>query len=142
MSHRTTELMRICFEKVESGGEDAVFFQNVMNAFLEARHESECRARLEEARVWLDKWCPLETKDLDWASGRVAMLQQMVEVKGMAISMTTELAETICSLAENDPRVPLIEAKYWGMSLGDLKKLALTVKALPERKDQRPGDVR
>jgi hypothetical protein len=84
MSDSTTELMRICFEKVELGGEDAVFFQNAMNAFLEAGHESECRARLEEARVWLDKWRPLETKDLDWASGRVAMLQQMVEVKGMA----------------------------------------------------------
>jgi len=38
--------MRICFEKVELGGEDAVFFQNVMNAFLEVDHESECRARL------------------------------------------------------------------------------------------------
>ena len=70
MSDSTTELMRICFEKVELGGEDAVFFQNVINAFLEVGHESECRARLEEARVWLDKWRPLETKDLDWASGR------------------------------------------------------------------------
>ena len=119
-----------------------MFFQNVMNAFLKARHESECRARLEEARVWLDKWRPLETKDLDWASGRVAMLQQMVEVRGMAISMTTEPAETICSLAENDPRVPLIEAKYWGMSLAELKKLGLTVQAVRERTDQRPGDVR
>ena len=134
--------MRICFEKVELGGEDAVFFQNVMNAFLEVDHESECRARLEEARVWLDKWRPLETKDLDWAPGRVAMLQQMVEVKGMAISMAAELAETICGLAENDPRGPLIEAKYWGMPLADLKKLALTVNAVPERKDRRPGDVR
>ena len=64
--------------------------------------------------MWLDKWRPLEMKDLDWASGRVAMLQRMVEVKGMAISMTAELAETICGLAENDPRVPLIEAKYGG----------------------------
>ena len=72
----------------------------------------------------------------------VAMLQQMVEVKGMAISMTAELAETICGLAENDPRVLLIEAKYWGMPLADLKKLALTVNAVPERKDRRPGDVR
>ena len=33
MSDSTTELMRICFEKVELGGEDAVFFQNEMNAF-------------------------------------------------------------------------------------------------------------
>jgi Ca2+-binding EF-hand superfamily protein len=56
MSDRTTELMRLCFEKIDSEGEDAVFFQNVMNALFEARHESECRARLDEALVWFDKW--------------------------------------------------------------------------------------
>jgi hypothetical protein len=43
--------MRLCVEKVDLEGEDAFFFQNVMNALLETRHESECRARLEEARV-------------------------------------------------------------------------------------------
>jgi hypothetical protein len=56
MSDRTAELMRLCFEKIELDGEDAVFFQNVMNALFETRHESECRARLEEARAWFDKW--------------------------------------------------------------------------------------
>ena len=40
------------------------------------------------------------------------MLQQMVEDKGVVIYMTNEMAETICNLAENDPSVPLIEAKY------------------------------
>ena len=81
MSDRTDELMRFCVEKVDLEGEDAVFFQNVLNAVLETRHESECRARLEEARVWFDKWHPLETQDLAWASERVIMLQQMVETK-------------------------------------------------------------
>jgi hypothetical protein len=42
-------------------GEDAVFFQNVMSALLETRHESECQARLEEARLWFDKWRLHET---------------------------------------------------------------------------------
>ena len=51
MSDRTAKLMRLCFEKIELDGEDAVFFQNVMNAPFETRHESECRARLEEAGV-------------------------------------------------------------------------------------------
>jgi len=66
MSDRTAELMRLCFEKIELDGEDAVFFQNVMNAPFETRHESECRARLEEARVWFDKWLSQETQDLAW----------------------------------------------------------------------------
>jgi hypothetical protein len=39
MSGRTTELMGVCFEKVDAGGEDAPFFQNVMDALLEARAE-------------------------------------------------------------------------------------------------------
>jgi hypothetical protein len=55
--------MRLCFEKIELDGQDAVFFQNVMNALFETRHESECRARLEEARVWFDKWRLLETHE-------------------------------------------------------------------------------
>lgn len=46
MSDRTTELMHLCCERVDAEGEDALFFQNVMNALLETRHESECRARL------------------------------------------------------------------------------------------------
>jgi hypothetical protein len=41
MSDRTAELMRLCFEKIELEGEDAVFFQNVMNGPFETRHESE-----------------------------------------------------------------------------------------------------
>lgn len=50
MSDRTTELMRLCFERIDLliGREDAVFFQNVMNALFETRHESGCRARLDE----------------------------------------------------------------------------------------------
>jgi hypothetical protein len=138
LSDKATELMRLCSERVDLEGEDAVFFQNVMNALLETRHESECQAGLEEARVWFDKWRLLETQDLAWASERVATLQQMVEDKGMVIYMTKEMAETICNLAENDPSVPLnlVEAKYSGMSLADLKQIALTVRALPERKDE------
>jgi len=111
-------------------GEDAVFFQNVMSAILETRHESERQARLEEARVWFDKWRLHETQDFAWASERLAMLQQMVEDKGVVIYMTKEMAETICNLAENDPSVPLIEAKYSGMPLANLKKLSLTVRAV------------
>ena len=56
MSDRTAELMRLCFEKVDLPGEDAAFFQNVMNALLEARVESEAQERREEAHVWFDKW--------------------------------------------------------------------------------------
>jgi len=135
LSDKATELMRLCSERVDLEGEDAVFFQNVMNALLETRHESECQARLEEARVWFDKWRLLETQNLAWASERVAMLQQMVKDKGVAIYMTKEMAETICNLAEKDPSVPLIEAKYSGMPLADLKQIALTVRAIPERND-------
>jgi hypothetical protein len=76
-----------------------------------------------------------ETQDLAWASERLAMLQQMVEDKGVVIYMTKEMAETICNLAENDPSGPLIEAKYSGMPLANLKKLALTVRAIPGRND-------
>jgi hypothetical protein len=134
MSDKTTELMRLCCEKVDLEGEDALFFQNVMNALLETRHESECRARLEEARVWFDKWRLLETQDFAWASERVTMLQQMAENKSVVIYMTKEIADAICSLAEDDPSVPLIEAKYGGMSLANLKQIALTitVRAVPE----------
>jgi hypothetical protein len=132
MSDRTTELMRLCCEKVDLEGEDAVFFQNVMNALLESRHESECQARLEEARMWFDKWRLIEIQDFAWASERVAMLQQMVEDKGVVIYMTNEMAETICNLTENDPSVPLIEAKYRGLSLAKLKQIALRVRAMPE----------
>jgi hypothetical protein len=133
MSDRATELMRLCCEKVDLEGEDALFFQNVMNALLETRHEAECRARLEEARVWSDKWHPLETPDFAWACERIARLQQMVENKGVVIYMTKEMAETICDLAETDPSVPLIEARYRGISLANLKQIALTVRAVPER---------
>lgn len=41
MSDRTAELMRLCLEKVDLKGQDAAFFQNVMNALLEARYESD-----------------------------------------------------------------------------------------------------
>jgi len=133
MSDKTTELMRLCCEKVDLEGEDALFFQNVMNALLATRQESECRARLEEARVWFDKWRVLETQDLAWASERVTMLQQMAENKSVVIYMTKEMADAICNLAEDDPSVPLIEAKYRGMSLANLKQIAFTVRAMPER---------
>ena len=135
MSDRATDLMRLCVEKVDLEGEDAFFFQNVMNALLETRHESECRARLEEARVWFDKWCSREMQDLGWASERVSMLQKMVENKGLVIYMTNEMADTICNLGENDPSVPSIEAKYGGISLVNLKQMARTVRAIPGRKD-------
>jgi hypothetical protein len=135
LSDKVTELMRLCSERVDLEGEDAVFFQDVMSAVLETHHESECQARLEEAQVWFDKWRLHETQDLAWASERVAMLQQMVRDKGVVIYMTKEMAETICNLAENDPSVPLIEAKYSGMPLADLKQIALTVRAIPERND-------
>jgi hypothetical protein len=134
MSDRTTERMRLCCEKVDLEGEDAVFFENVMNALLETRHESECQARLEEARMWLNKWKLTEKQDFAWASERVAMLLQMVEDKGVVIYMTNEMAETICSLAENDPSVPLIEAKYRGLSLASLKQIAIRVRARPEKR--------
>ena len=78
MRDSTSELMRLCIEKVELEGEDAVFFQNVMNALLHAETKSECRAQLEEAQVWFDKWRPLETRDLDWASDRLAKLHQSI----------------------------------------------------------------
>ena len=135
MRDSTSELMRLCIEKVELEGEDAVFFQNVMNALLHAEAKSECRAQLEEAQVWFDKWRPLETRDLDWATDRLAKLHQIVEnVEGntVAISMTKEMAQRIYNLAENDPSVPLIEAKYLGMRLADLKQVAL---AAINRKD-------
>jgi hypothetical protein len=49
-------MMRLCFEKIDAGGEDAQFFQGVHDALLEGRHESEMIGRLDEARVWPAKW--------------------------------------------------------------------------------------
>jgi hypothetical protein len=127
MSDRTAELMRLCFEKVDLEGQDAAFFQNVMNALLEARSESEAQGRREEAQVWFDKWRQLETLDLAWASSRLAKLQQLVEnTRGNAVMMaiTKEWAEGICNLADDDARVPLVEAKHRGVSLAHLKEMA------------------
>ena len=56
MSGNTTEMMRLCFEKIDAGRDDAQFFQRVRDALLEARHESEMFGRLAEAPVWLAKW--------------------------------------------------------------------------------------
>ncbi len=81
MSENTTEMMRVCFEKIDAGGEDAQFFQRVHDALLEARHESEMIGRLDEARVWLAKW----REPLEWATGRIEMLQRNVERKGIVI---------------------------------------------------------
>ena len=126
MSDRTAELMRVCFEKVDLKGQDAVFFQNVMSALLEARSESEAQGKRGEAQMWFDKWHPVEPRDIAWASHRLAMLQQHVENNNMcAMRLTKEWAEQICSIADDDPSVPLIEAKYRGMSLTNLKGLPL-----------------
>jgi hypothetical protein len=127
--------MRLCSERVDLEGEDAVLFQNVMSVLLETRQKSERQARLEEARVWFDRCRLHETQDLAWASERLAMLQPMVEDKGVVIYMTKEMAETICNLVENDPSVLLIQVKYSGMPLASLKRLALTVAAIPRRND-------
>jgi hypothetical protein len=131
--------MRLCFEKVDLGAQDAALFQDVMNALLEARSESEAQGRLEEARVWFDKWRPLETLDLAWGSGRVAILEQLVESKNAVVmAMTEEMAQTICNLADDSPSVPLIEAFYYGMSLADLKEIATaSTKARLEREDKK-----
>jgi hypothetical protein len=101
-------------------------------------HESECRGRLEEARIWLDKWHPLETQSLAWASEQVTSLQRTIENKTMAISLKEEMVETICNLAEIDPSVPSIEAQYGRMPLAELKKLAFALKSRPERKGAEP----
>ena len=136
MSDRTAELMRLCFEKVDLEGQDAAFFQNVMNALLEARYESESQGRREEAQVWFDKWSPVERRDIAWASSRLAELQQSVENKNMCVmAISKEDAETICNLADDDPSVPLVEAKHFGISLAHLKEIAFTVKAMREGKD-------
>jgi hypothetical protein len=76
-------------------------------------------------------------RDLAWASDRVAMLQQMVRDRGAVIYMTEEMAKTICNLAENDPRVQLIQAKYNGMPLADLKQSALLLAPYPNEKTER-----
>jgi hypothetical protein len=127
MSDRTAELMRLCFEKVDLEGQDAAFFQNVMNALLEARYESESQGRREEAQVWFDKWSPVEPVDIAWACSRLAELQQLVEnTRGntVAMALTKEWAEGICNLADDDARVPLVEAKQRGVSLTHLKEMA------------------
>jgi hypothetical protein len=137
MSDRTTELMRLCFEKVELEGQDAAFFQNVMNALLQARSESEAQGRREEAEVWLDKWHPVEPKDIAWASDRLAKLQQLVEHSHgntFMMALTKEWAEEIGNIADDDPRVPLIEAKHCGMPLVGLKQMAT---AWLQREDRR-----
>jgi hypothetical protein len=136
LDDRNLELISLCWAKGRLGGEDAPLFYDVIHALMRTDHESERRGRLEEARVWFDKWRSLETQDLAWASNRVAMLQQRVKLKASMISMTKEMEETICSLAENDPSVPLIEAQYGRMPLADLKKLALALKSRRERKGE------
>jgi hypothetical protein len=138
MHDRNLPLLSFLSAKARLGGEDGPFFYDVMHALMRADHESECRGRLEEARVWFDKWHPLEAQDLAWASDRVATLQQTIENKAMMISMKEEMVETICNLAENDPSVPLIEAQYGRMPLADLKKLALALKSRRERKGAEP----
>jgi hypothetical protein len=138
MDDKTTGIFRLCWAKARLGGEDAPLFYDVIHALMRTHHESECRGRLEEARIWFDKWHPLETQDLAWASDRVATLQRTIENKAMAISMKEEMVETICNLAENDPSVPLIEAQYGRMPLAELKKLALAIKSRRERKGAEP----
>jgi hypothetical protein len=127
MSDRTAELMRLCFEKVDLAGQDAVFFQNVMSALLEARSESEAQGRREEAQVWFYKWLPVEPQDIAWTSSRLAELQRSVEHahgNNFAMLVTKEWAEQICNIADDDPSVPLIEAKHRGVSLAHLKEMA------------------
>jgi hypothetical protein len=137
MSDRTAELMRLCFEKVDLEGQDAAFFQNVMSALLEARSESEAQGRREEAQVWFDKWRPVEPLDHAWASSRLAELQQLVESNNMcAMAVSKEWAEGICRIADDDPSVPLIEAKHRGMPLAQLKEMA---RACFQREGQRGG---
>jgi hypothetical protein len=85
MSENTNEMMRLCFEKIDAGGEDARFFRGVHDALLEARHESEMIGRLDEARVWLAKWHEPEPQALEWATGRIEMLQRSVQTRGMSV---------------------------------------------------------
>jgi hypothetical protein len=75
MNENTTEMMRLCFEKIDAGREDAQFFQGVHDALLEGRHESEMIGRLDEARVWPAKWHEPDPQALEWATSRIAMLQ-------------------------------------------------------------------
>ena len=107
---------------------------------LEARSESESQVRREEAQVWFDKWRQLETLDPVWASNRLAELQSLVEnTRGNTVMMalTKEWAEGICKLADDDARLPLVEAKHRGVSLAHLKEIAtawcdLACRAKPE----------
>jgi hypothetical protein len=85
MSENTAEMMRLCFEKIDAGGDDAQFFQGVRDALLEARHESEMIGRLDEARVWLAKWHEPDPQTLQWATDRIEMLQRSVETKGIVV---------------------------------------------------------
>jgi len=84
MSEHTAEMMRLCFEKIDAGGDDAQFFQRVHDALVEARHESEMIGRLDEARVWVAKWHEPD-QTLPWSTDRIEMLQRGVETKGMIV---------------------------------------------------------
>jgi hypothetical protein len=84
MSEHTAEMMRLCFEKIDAGGDDAQFFQRVHDAFVEARHESEMIGRLDEARVWVANWHESDQM-LQWATDRIEMLQRSVETKGIIV---------------------------------------------------------
>ena len=90
MSENTTEIMRLCFKKIEASGVDAQFFQRVHDALLEARHESEMIGRLDEARIWSSKWPEPEPQAREWAMSRISMLQRAVEVKGVVVRSSTE----------------------------------------------------
>jgi hypothetical protein len=83
MSENTTEMMRLCFEKIDAGGDDAQFFQRVHDALMEARHESGMIGRLDEARVWLAKWH--EPQATGWGTRRIEMLQRSLETKGIIV---------------------------------------------------------
>jgi hypothetical protein len=85
MSQNTTEIMGLCFEKMDAGKEDAPLFQRVHDALLEGRHESEMIGRLDEARIWLAKWSEPESQALEWAKNRIEVLQRSVEIKGIVI---------------------------------------------------------
>jgi hypothetical protein len=90
MSQNTTDIMGLCFEKIDAGKEDAPLFQRVHDALLEARHESELIARLDEARIWLARRNEPEAQVLEWARNRIEILQRSVEIKGIVVSRTLE----------------------------------------------------
>jgi hypothetical protein len=90
MSQNTTDIMGLCVEKIDAGKEDAPLFQRVHDALLEARHESELIARLDEARIWLARRNEPEAQVLEWARNRIEILQRSVEIKGIVVSRTLE----------------------------------------------------